>query len=77
MRNYVNRQEIDTIFNLMGLPLIDKGIDDIRDAKDSFGIPRDEIEPTKPLTRTILSDGTGGRMELGENNNAKLESGSI
>lgn len=72
MTNYRSQAEIEAVFASMDLPLIERGIDEIRDAKERFGSP--SVVPERPVVvqRLIVSDGTG-RPTKDDKKHAQLE----
>lgn len=72
MTNHLSQAEIEAVFSSMDLPLIERGIEEIRDAKERFGSPN--LTPERPVIvqRLIVSNGTG-RLQKDEKKHAQLE----
>ncbi len=72
MTKRLSQPEIDAVFASMNLPLIERSIEDIRDAKERFGAPAVVSEQPVIIQRLIVSNGTG-RPPKDERKHAKLE----
>lgn len=72
MTKHLSKVEIEAVFASMGLPLIERGIEDIRDAKESFSSPMSSPERPVILQRLVVSNGTG-RIVKDEKSHAQLE----
>lgn len=59
MTKHLSQAEIEAVFASMDLPLIERGIEEIRDAKERFGAPAVVSERTVIIQRLIVSNGTG------------------
>lgn len=72
MTKHLSQAEIEAIFASMDLPLIERGIEEIREAKERFGSPT--VTPERPVIvqRLIVSNGTG-RIQKDEKKYAQLE----
>jgi hypothetical protein len=66
--------EVESVFSSLGLPVIEKSIDEIRRSKESFGSQRGNLESPKYYHRTVISNGTN-TASWGNEHNAELESG--
>lgn len=72
MTKHLSQAEIEAVFASMDLPLIERGIEEIRDAKERFGSPAVASERPVIVQRLIVSDGTG-RPSKDEKKHAQLE----
>lgn len=72
MTKHLTQAEIEAVFASMDLPLIERGIEEIRDAKERFGLPAAPPERPVVVQRLIVSNGTG-RFSKEEKKHAKLE----
>ena len=72
MTKHLSPAEIEAVFASMDLPLIERGIEEIRDAKERFGSPAVASERPVIVQRLIVSNGTG-RLPKDEKKHAQLE----
>ena len=72
MARYLTEAEINSVFASMDLPLIERGIEEIRNAKERFGASPAEPEPAVVVQRVIVTNGTGRPLKEGEKH-AELE----
>lgn len=59
MKKRLTQAEIDAIFANMNLPMIERGIEEIRNAKERFISPEVVFKEPALIMRLILSGGTG------------------
>ncbi len=59
MTKHLSKAEIEAVFASMDLPLIERGIEEIQDAKERFGTPEVASERAVIVQRLIVSNGTG------------------
>ncbi len=72
MTKQLSQAEVEAVFSSMNLPLIERGIEEIRDAKERFGLPTVTLERPVIVQRLIVSNGTG-RNPKDEKKHAQLE----
>ena len=72
MTKHLSQDEIEAVFASMDLPLIERGIQEVRDAMERFGSPAVVSERPVIVQRLILSNGTG-RPPKDEKKHAQLE----
>ena len=63
--------DVEAFFEALNVPLIDKGIQDIQNAKDRFG-PQGQLHSTESPFRVLLTSGTGSTPQEGARS-AKVE----
>lgn len=67
--------DVESVFSSLGLPIIERGIDEILRAKESFGNVGGKADSPRYIHRTVISNGTN-TASWGLQTNAELESGS-
>lgn len=59
MNKQYSQTEVEAIFSSMDLPLIERSIEEIREAKERFVPPNNNSERSVAIHRLIVSNGTG------------------
>lgn len=72
MTDWLTQVEIEAVFARLELPLIERGIEEIRDAKDRFGMPAIGSGQPAVVQRLTVSNGTG-KLPREEKKHAQLE----
>ena len=72
MSNFNNIVEVEAVFRALQLSPIEKGMKDIRDAKQRFASPYEKPSAGTPSHRVVLTNGTG-KLNKDASKDAELE----
>lgn len=75
MVNRRTQAEVEAVFSTLGLPIIERSIEEIRRSRQSFASERGVVEAPGYFHRTVISNGTN-TASTWIDNDAKLEPSS-